>query len=487
MVIALAVVTLDVAPARGECVGLVMNWRADGNTLDGNGVPAQIVGRVGSEPGIAGQGWSFSGDGEVRVPRRSSLDLTGDLSISMWVFARSTAGLIGLLDKEVGGAGYNLHINDGRLHVRMATATMDVGQIPSGTTWTHVVVTRRGTVTTAFINGQQVGTMQSPPSLGVAAKDLYIGSWFDERRFRGILDEVAIFSRAIEYAEMRQLFERGVARQSACDAPPAPYTFYEQGYWDGGAQGNARLAFRANGDELIGATDSASGETTVVLRLEADGVLRGTWSELPTRAPPHAGRVEFRPRGATLDGRYDRGPGTAWSEDWDVTHINAAPSPALRLALTRVLMQRSRQAMPAAPRTAYPVTSAYPAAPAYRAPAYPAPPLIAAPPPAPVRAATGAYPVPPLIAAPAPVAASAPVPAPPQQASAACIDGCVSDAGIGHCEDGLRRCQARAARTQDASRLNGICTQLHASCRQESGATEASLEACAGGCMEAGR
>jgi hypothetical protein len=91
------------------------------------------------------------------------------------------------------------------------------------------------------------------------------------------------------------------------------------GSWDGAAQGNARLAFARRGDELIGATDSASA-TQLSVRLDADGVLRGSWSELPTRAPPHAGRVELRARGEWLDGRYDRGPGSGWDERWDVLH-----------------------------------------------------------------------------------------------------------------------------------------------------------------------
>ena len=91
------------------------------------------------------------------------------------------------------------------------------------------------------------------------------------------------------------------------------------------------MVLRVVGNEVWGAY--AHDEGTVVGSFE-DGVLRGWWSEVPSRAPnADAGEVEFRfVRGAdgqlTLDGRWRYGTGD-WHEDWDLSLVPGAADPAL--------------------------------------------------------------------------------------------------------------------------------------------------------------
>jgi hypothetical protein len=89
----------------------------------------------------------------------------------------------------------------------------------------------------------------------------------------------------------------------------------------GAWSGQTTLLLRAVGDEVHGAY--AHDEGTVVATFD-DGVLRGWWSEQPSRAPnSDAGEFEFRFRRGmdgtvtSIDGRWRYGPEGHWREDWD--------------------------------------------------------------------------------------------------------------------------------------------------------------------------
>ena len=114
----------------------------------------------------------------------------------------------------------------------------------------------------------------------------------------------------------------------APSAAPSVTKEQVQGHWTG-SWGD--MVLRVVGNEVWGAY--AHDEGTLVGTFE-NGVLRGWWSEVPSRAPDaDAGEVEFRfVRGAdgqlTLDGRWRYGTGD-WHDDWDLSLVPGAADPAL--------------------------------------------------------------------------------------------------------------------------------------------------------------
>ena len=137
-----------------------------------------------------------------------------------------------------------------------------------------------------------------------------------------------------------------VAAPSACTMLPAPaaapagpvvtahasatVTAQEiEGHWTGNW---GDLVLHAVGGEVWGAYSHDQG--TVVCHQDADGVLRGWWAEVPSRAPDHdAGEVEFRfVRGAdglSEDGRWRYGTAGDWREDWDLHWVSGPAAPEL--------------------------------------------------------------------------------------------------------------------------------------------------------------
>lgn len=96
------------------------------------------------------------------------------------------------------------------------------------------------------------------------------------------------------------------------------------GYWTGDW---GRLVLRTAGGEIWGTYDHDEG--TVVGTLDPDGVMRGWWCEVPSRAPDwDAGELEFVFSDAgdlSLDGRWRYSVGGDWKEDWDLVHVTDAP------------------------------------------------------------------------------------------------------------------------------------------------------------------
>lgn len=71
---------------------------------------------------------------------------------------------------------------------------------------------------------------------------------------------------------------------------------------------------------------------TIVGAVESDGVFRGWWSQLPSRAGTDAGEVEFRWSRTTgqviaLDGRWRYGSVGTWLENWDIDLVTDREAP----------------------------------------------------------------------------------------------------------------------------------------------------------------
>jgi hypothetical protein len=146
-------------------------------------------------------------DDHIRVPRSETLDIDGPLSMVAWIRGYSFDHFWNaVVEKENASQGYNLHIRNNRqLHARVDGTNFDAGLIQINQ-WHLLAAVYDGMFVRSYVDGVEVGqAVEWPPTLA-PAKDLYIGSWFLDRFFDGIIDDVRIYDRSLSGYELQQLW-----------------------------------------------------------------------------------------------------------------------------------------------------------------------------------------------------------------------------------------------------------------------------------------
>lgn len=201
--------------------GLVAYYPFDGDTRDLSGSANHgVVHNAGFEAnGIRGSS-CLRCDGTastyVRVPRSDSLEPQDAMSISLWVKG-AHGEQFGTLLRKAGNmeSGYFIRrrtpeYTDQRARFETSWPTSDTPypDLPTNQ-WTHLVVTfsREVGVVSVFLNGQLANTTALTQPLQHTS-DLYIGGaavhWMDGG-FNGLIDELAIYNRALTVAEVAAL------------------------------------------------------------------------------------------------------------------------------------------------------------------------------------------------------------------------------------------------------------------------------------------
>lgn len=207
--------------------GLVGAWTLDGNATS-EGEPA-LVGRLVGDAKFVDSPFGekavlFDGKASsVVVPRNDSMNVgDGEFTVSAWIHPRGLrqGGIVSL-----GGYGYThgwlVDMPNGGGVLRIETSNADnqsngTVQSPAGVirnnTWQHIaVVVRRGEkMTRLYVNGFEVavGTI-NPANLDNPKTELQIGRVPGANLFKGEIDEVRFYRRALEVAEIKALVEPG--------------------------------------------------------------------------------------------------------------------------------------------------------------------------------------------------------------------------------------------------------------------------------------
>lgn len=198
-------------------------YHLDGNGNDTSG-NIQNGTEVGSPTYAAGQmGQAISLDGTtgqyISVPNSPVVAITGDMSISAWVNMDLTGdGFQRIVGKATGGSGaggYALYVNtNGQPRVAFGgtqTTTAATGLI-TASTWHHIVGTWDGSTARVYVDGVLVDSLTSGSGPGSSMADLHIGAdpaFPGSRDFKGLLDEVAIWSRTLSAAEIKAAYLMG--------------------------------------------------------------------------------------------------------------------------------------------------------------------------------------------------------------------------------------------------------------------------------------
>lgn len=215
--------------------GLVGYWKFEDDVLDSSG-----QGNHGTNYGATfvdgkvDRCLSFDGvDDYVDCGSDSSLDITGDIAISLWVKASenwdpSHGHYHVILGKDDDNNGYRITVyedsNTNKVYLEFFTENSGVKsgsnmyEIPitwAVDEWKHIGAVRDGSFLRLYIDGIEVATAPDNAP-GSSPNNLYIGfsprGFPSFKRFRGNIDEVAIYNRALSETEIQSHYNNGLGR-----------------------------------------------------------------------------------------------------------------------------------------------------------------------------------------------------------------------------------------------------------------------------------
>jgi hypothetical protein len=300
-----AALTVSALPAADLTTGLAALWTLDetnGTTASdstGNGNTGTLNNFPGDDSqwvsGIVSNALNFTGAPEsLTVPDAPGLnfDTTQTFSLSAWV----KSGLIsqgtgaGIIAKGYGGGGeqYAFDVNGGvyRIYVRSANngpATVVSSGVPClSNVWEHVVavVDLTNRLMNVYVNGQLAIAATPPATLNANAHEVSIGSRETSavsgynQPFVGIIDDVRIYNRPLNSADVRALYALGGVSAPSIAVQPTGST-----NWEGdsvsftvGANGTAPVYYQwlKNQTNLVGKTGTSL--TLTNLQLTDSGI-----------------------------------------------------------------------------------------------------------------------------------------------------------------------------------------------------------------------
>ena len=204
--------------------GLGGSWSFDSETTGLEGDGESVDSPFGKAVSLGG------GYGSLTIPRSDAMNVAdGDFTIAAWIHPKELkpAGIVALGDYD-STHGWYLETAGNKGNLRIETAGSD-SQSNGGVTspegviradaWQHVAaVVRRNGESRLYVNGYPVAKGEiGPANLDNPEIKLHLGSIPGAQQFHGELDEVRIYSRALDVAELQALVEPG--RQFA-EAPP---------------------------------------------------------------------------------------------------------------------------------------------------------------------------------------------------------------------------------------------------------------------------
>jgi len=197
---------------------LAGSWTFDGEA------PGKLEGDAKLAASPFGKALTLDGDGDSLIaPRTDALNVgEGDFTVAAWIrpskLQRAGVVVLGAHDQM---PGWRLELADNKGSIRLAAMlsnqeTGDVVTSPQGVVqadnWQHIAaVVRRGKdLTRLYVNGVPVvkGTI-GPMDLENTEVDLHIGRISYANHFQGEIDEVRLYTRALEDAELQALVEPG--------------------------------------------------------------------------------------------------------------------------------------------------------------------------------------------------------------------------------------------------------------------------------------
>jgi len=227
---ALALAAVTNAHAQIACSPAAPNivnwWPGDGNANDIIGSDnGTLIGGVTFAPGKVGQAFSFDGStGYVQVPDSPSLDITGSLTLDVWVQLNRVGyqyimakgdNFTGALDEYqlIASGTVEFALGDGtNIYELFGKTPLNAGE------WYNIAAVYDGSTQIIYVNGTQdamaaIGniTLYTNPSY-----PLYIAASGGGDCLAGLIDEVQIYNRALSASEIQAIYNAGLTGAGNC-------------------------------------------------------------------------------------------------------------------------------------------------------------------------------------------------------------------------------------------------------------------------------
>lgn len=203
----------------GALDGTLDWWTADGNTTDSvGGASGTLQGGATYGPGISGKAFSFNGSSAYVQFGTGVVPTVGSYTVSL--FARQNAtqdGYVELISQgSPGGPGFYVG-HDPSGNIRVGDDWLNTGvPFPTDTRWHLFTVTvdAGANESQLYVDGMLRATLNRTVWPGRGGDATRLGSQFDPygEYFNGLIDDVAIFSRALSASEVENIYRlRGTA------------------------------------------------------------------------------------------------------------------------------------------------------------------------------------------------------------------------------------------------------------------------------------
>lgn|GEM_PF-932053 len=253
---------------------LVAWWSGEGNANDNLGTNSgTLFNNVTFGAGKVGRAFGFDGVSSfVQVPNAPSLNFapTSSITVELWAYRTGALTTLNILGKRSAGCGatWNYHMamdtNNG-VHFSGGPSVGAFTHVLLPTNdWIHLAGTFDGATFRFYTNGVLLATGSG--TLGPTnTQPLTIGTSSSCQPFSGLLDEVAIYNRALPAAEIQGIY--AAQALSKCPLPPA-FVAQPQSKtvkpgtnvtFTAAATGSNPLGYQwqLNGGDLAGATNSS--------------------------------------------------------------------------------------------------------------------------------------------------------------------------------------------------------------------------------------
>lgn len=192
---------------------LISYYNLDSNANDSVGgingtvtTPANVAAKISN-------GYDFNGSSDS-ITFAANWLTSGDWTISCWINPDDVTQFGVIVVDRPTTAGPGVIISAETINARWWTGTGNnirmgvTGNILSASTWQHIVVTYTSGTNTLLVyyNGSAVGTTNSNNTSGITGRSFGNGAG---NYYKGILDEVGIWSRALDSSEVSTLYNSG--------------------------------------------------------------------------------------------------------------------------------------------------------------------------------------------------------------------------------------------------------------------------------------
>ena len=245
--------------------------------LSGNGNNGVISGASWTT-GHSGGALSFNGlNSSVTVPNSASLAPSAAVTVEAWVRPSTNASwrTVALKTQNAGALSYALYSSSDTGPASMVYTSAERGAAaPSGlstTRWSHLTAVYDGSGTRIYVNGKLIATTAARGSIAESGGALKIGGnaiWGEW--FKGKIDELRIYARALSAAEVQSDMNTPVSSSTPVSPPPSSDTTPPS------APSNFHVTSSTGTSVSVAWTASTDNVAVTSYALDANGVAKGS-------------------------------------------------------------------------------------------------------------------------------------------------------------------------------------------------------------------